>query len=207
MCVCGGDRKKTLDPPVPRLGTETCRLVPAGPVATLIFVRPSSPLLDPTLGSFFLPLGTHPVLLLRRSVKLDGTQTTPSSGPRSKRETLGEPKAPSSHGLPWPCMPDFAGLSVCEPPPHSRHHAWTPDDRPFSPRIPLRPLRESPCPMRPRSGFHPNHSGPPSHLDVSPSYDSWALDTQSPTRPRKPPLPPKLGRPAEVPSWTGTWLH
>ena len=53
------------------------------------------------------------------------TLTTPSPGPRSWRETRGEPKAPCSRGLSWPHILDFAGLSVFEPPPHSRHHAWT----------------------------------------------------------------------------------
>ena len=71
-----------------------------------------SGLLAPTLpdsapGFCPLPPGPHSCSLA--SLRLDGTFATPSPGPRSWRDILGESEAPDARGQSWPGILDFVG--------------------------------------------------------------------------------------------------
>ena len=145
-------------------------------------------LLDPTSGSFPHPSGTHPCSLAASiSHKVDGTQATPSSKPRSWRDPPGDPETTVSLGLLSPKMPDFAGLNVPEPhrkrgtaPCRTTTDLWAPGS-PFAP--PCGPLdftrrtsqRTRPCPMRPWFGHQPSHSG----LPVTSTCPSRFLDRRT----------------------------
>ena len=84
--------------------------------------RPSPPDFLPS-ASLPFPSGTHHCSSASSiSHKSNGTHVKPSSQPLSWTETPGQVEAPGPRGLPRP----FAGLSVPEPPPHTRHHTWTP---------------------------------------------------------------------------------
>ena len=78
-----------------RLGRRRCQIpaVRTGPVTTLLVYFDSS-----RPGSFSLPSGAQSCALVS-SISLNS----------------------AAHGLPWPYTPNFAGLSVPEPPPHTRH--------------------------------------------------------------------------------------